>query len=100
MKIDQVRAKEVGIDVSALGAGVRALVDGLNVGDFRLQGEAIDMLVMADPALGLDLDNLGQQPLAYKKADGSPGMTYVADVTHPDRTGACSRFCVLMNCAR
>ena len=65
VKIDRVRAADLGIDVAALGLGVEALVDGAIIGDYRYQGDAIDLLLIRDPELPLTTDVLEQVPLAY-----------------------------------
>ncbi len=40
-----VRTGELGIDNQSLGLAVRSLVDGLVIGDYRLAGESIDLLL-------------------------------------------------------
>lgn len=88
VRIDAVRAAELGIDEDSLGAGVRALVDGLNVGDYRLQGESIDILAVADPTLDLQLDDLAQQPLAYIDGRGETGIVPLSAVANFERADA------------
>jgi HAE1 family hydrophobic/amphiphilic exporter-1 len=88
VRIDRVRAADLGIDVSALGAGVRALVDGLYVGDFRLRGETIDILAIRDPAVAASPEELAQMPLAYHAGDGTMGTVPLSAVATLQRADA------------
>ncbi len=63
-RIDRVRAGELGIDVSGAALGIQALIDGAVVGDYRHDGEAIDLRVMRAPGLRVDRELIAQLPLA------------------------------------
>jgi HAE1 family hydrophobic/amphiphilic exporter-1 len=84
--IDRVQASRLGINVSDLGDGVRALVDGLYVGDYRLVGESIDILAVRDPSIPLTPEKLAQQPLAYANPDGALGTVPLSSVASLQRT--------------
>jgi HAE1 family hydrophobic/amphiphilic exporter-1 len=71
LKIDQVKAKDLGIDVAALGIGVRALVDGAKVGDYRLEGDSIDLLLTRSDSYPLPPDGLAMVPIAVHDSDGT-----------------------------
>lgn len=83
--IDRVRASNLGIDVAGLGAGVRALVDGLYVGDFRLGGESIDILAVRDPKIELSPDAIADMPIAYRREDGRVGIVPLSAVAKLSR---------------
>jgi len=80
VEIDRVRAANLGINVSDLGLGVQALIDGAVVGDYRLGGEAIDILLIRDPSVQLTPDDLGQIPVAYANPDGTRGQTLLSTI--------------------
>ena len=48
---DPIRTGDLGISTRDLGLAVRALVDGLQIGDYRLAGESIDLLITPPPRL-------------------------------------------------
>jgi len=66
---DPVRAGDLGIRTRDLGNAVRALVDGLEIGDYRLEGESIDLLLTRHPDVELTPDALPQTPLAVRVRD-------------------------------
>ena len=66
---DPVRAGDLGIRTQDLGNAVRALVDGLEIGDYRLEGESIDLLLTRHPRSNLTPDLLPQTPLAVRVRD-------------------------------
>ena len=68
--IDQVRAKELGINVEQLARGVRALIDGDIVGDFNYEGDTIDLLVIRDPNIPMTPEDILSAPWAIAAADG------------------------------
>ena len=67
---DPVRTGELGINNQTLGLAVRSLVDGLVIGDFRLAGESIDLLLTRHPDFDLTTDRLAATPLAVQDSDG------------------------------
>ncbi|HOD80795.1 MAG: Multidrug resistance protein MdtC [Planctomycetes bacterium ADurb.Bin126] len=69
--IDQVRAKELGLNVQALSTAVRALIDGAIIGDFNYEGDTIDLLLIRDPKIVLNPDQVEDMPLAVPSSDGS-----------------------------
>jgi len=68
--IDQVKAKDFGVDQTLTGLGVQALVDGALVGDYQLHGESIDLKMVRDPSFKLTPDTLGMVPVAVRDANG------------------------------
>ncbi len=81
VKIDRVRAAAIGVGVAQLGLAVQALVDGVIVGDFRLGGETVDLLISRDPGYPLRPDTLGQVPIAYHDRQGQVGILPLSAVT-------------------
>lgn len=75
IRVDRVRASAVGATTEAVGMAVRAMVDGLNLGDFRLGGESIDLLLIRDPADAVSLETLLQTPLVVP--DRTTGMSQI-----------------------
>ena len=67
---DPARTGELGIDNQSLGLAVRSLIDGLIIGDYRLAGESIDLLLARDPDMDLTPDRLASTPLAVADSDG------------------------------
>jgi len=68
--IDQVQAKELGLNVQSLAVAARAMVDGAMVGDFALDGDNIDLVLIRDPAIEVTPDELSETPLAITDSDG------------------------------
>ncbi|MGB2819674.1 MAG: efflux RND transporter permease subunit [Phycisphaerae bacterium] len=68
--IDQVRAKDLGLNVRALALGVRALVDGAVIGDFNFEGDTIDLVVIRDPNIAMTPEDLENIPIAVAEVDG------------------------------
>lgn len=67
---DPIRTGDLGISTLDLGSAVRALVDGLEIGDYRLRGESIDLLLTRHPDFNLTTDQLDATPLAVRDSDG------------------------------
>lgn len=67
---DPIRAGDLGISVRDLGSAVRALIDGLQIGDYRLKGESIDLLLTRHPDFDMTTDKLAQTPIAVRDSDG------------------------------
>ena len=80
LEIDQVKAKSLNVDANELGSGMRALIDGLEVGDYRFEGDNIDLLLTRDPSYPLTVDTLGQVPLAVVGDDGEPAIVPIAQL--------------------
>ena len=68
--IDQVRAKDLGLDVDQLAIAVRSFVDGAVVGDFNFEGDNIDLVIIRDPTISVTPDQLRDVPLAVKDETG------------------------------
>ncbi len=68
--IDQVRAKELKLNVQSLALAARAMVDGATVGDFNLEGDNIDLVVIRDQDIELTPDQLRDVPLAIADSNG------------------------------
>ena len=67
---DPIRTGDLGISTQDLGLAVRSLVDGLQIGDYRLAGESIDLLLTKHPDFELTTDQLASTPLAVLDSDG------------------------------
>lgn len=83
VKIDFVKASALGIQGGALGGAVQALVDGLTIGDYRMDGDNVDLLLVRHPDLPLEIDTLSMIPIAYTDRNGQAGvvpLSHVADV--------------------
>jgi len=70
---DYVRSSELGINMSNLGVAVAALVDGTVIGDYRYEGDSIDLRLIRHPDVQLTADSLRMMPLAYEDRDGQVG---------------------------
>lgn len=79
IKIDRVRAADLGIDNATLGLGVQALVDGVIIGDYRLGGDSIDLLMTRSPDYPLTRETLAQVPVAVSPLLGG-GTVMLSDV--------------------
>jgi len=88
VEIDQLTANELGINTDSLGQAVRALVDGIVVGDYRLEGETIDIKALRDPAIRFTPDDLRTVPLAYRDRDGRVDTIPLSSVARIYRTDA------------
>ncbi|MEM1446193.1 MAG: efflux RND transporter permease subunit [Planctomycetota bacterium] len=90
LELDRVKATELGLDMTALGNAVAAMVDGVRVGDFRLSGEAIDILARQRTAEGErpEPDQLAQVPLAFRNGAGETGVIPLSAVADIQRTVA------------
>jgi HAE1 family hydrophobic/amphiphilic exporter-1 len=83
VKIDFVKASALGIQAQSLGMAVQGLVDGLTIGDYRMDGDNVDLLLTRHPDLPLDPDTLNMIPVAYQDRAGQTGivpLSHVADV--------------------
>jgi HAE1 family hydrophobic/amphiphilic exporter-1 len=88
IEIDHIAAARNGINTASLGQGVRALVDGITIGDYRVDGEAIDMLVVRDPSFEITPDMIEMMPLSVYEADGQPTTLTLRDVARVRRADA------------
>jgi hydrophobic/amphiphilic exporter-1 (mainly G- bacteria), HAE1 family len=70
VRVNQVRASELGINNTSLGAGVQALVDGLIIGDYRYKGQSIDLKVIRSPERAIDVESLRSIPLVVTDKSG------------------------------
>jgi HAE1 family hydrophobic/amphiphilic exporter-1 len=86
--IDQVKAKDLGIDASSLGLGLAALVDGITIGDFRTGGETIDIVAVRAPSFELTAQTLAEIPLAYADRHGRRGTIPISEVATIEQTNA------------
>jgi len=68
--IDQIRAKQLGLDVQSLAIAARSMIDGAKVGEFNFEGENIDLVIIRDPALPLSPDQWDELPLAVREETG------------------------------
>ncbi|MFH1921217.1 MAG: efflux RND transporter permease subunit [Planctomycetota bacterium] len=80
--IDQVCAKELGMNVDSLALAVRAMVDGAIVGDFNFEGDNIDLVIIRDPRIELTPDGLADVPLAITEEDGRKTILSLGELVH------------------
>lgn len=86
--VDQVRAKELGLNVNALAAAARAMIDGILAGDFNYQGDNIDLILIRDPRIPLSPDELADLPLAVREHDGHRTVLPLGEVVRFVRADA------------
>lgn len=79
---DYVKASELGINMSNLATGVQAMVDGAFVGDFRLEDESVDLLIVRDPNIPLSPETVPNIPLAIVDEMGNHKVIPLSAVTH------------------
>lgn len=87
-RIDRVKAADLGIDVEALGRSVSAMVDGLIIGDYRYQGDSIDIVAKSADGDGYAPEALARLPIAYRTASGEVGTVPLATIASIERTDA------------
>jgi HAE1 family hydrophobic/amphiphilic exporter-1 len=95
IKIDRVKAADLGVDVAGLGRAVNAMVDGVIVGDFRDGGDSIDILAKSRDGLTYTPDELFSLPLAYRTPDGAVGtipLSAIATQTRADSPQSIQRI--------
>ena len=68
--VDQVRAKDLGINVQALAYTARSMLDGIVVGDFDYEGDNIDLSIIRDPDIPLTPDEFETLPVSIRDSDG------------------------------
>ncbi len=73
---DRVRAADVGFSATEIGVAVNALVDGMQVSDYRLQGREIDLVVKGRSELSQHTQDIAQMPIAT----GTGELITVGDV--------------------
>jgi len=66
IRIDRVRAAHVGVNVNDLGIAVQSWVDGLKVGDYRLGGDSIDLLLVRPAWMQLMPEELLNVPISVR----------------------------------
>ena len=86
--IDEVRAKDLQIDTASLGLGTQALIDGAIVGDYRLGGKSIDLLLVRDPKFELTAENIGQIPIAARDKAGNITTVPLSTIARFERADA------------
>ena len=68
--VDQVRAKELGINVQSMAYTARSMLDGIVIGDFDYEGDNIDLSIIRDPDIPLTPDEFETLPVSIKDSDG------------------------------
>ena len=74
IKVDRIMSAALGVDVSKLGLAISALIDGVIVGDYSIEGESIDILLTRHPKFVLTPDTIGMVPVAYQDRTGQNGI--------------------------
>jgi hydrophobic/amphiphilic exporter-1 (mainly G- bacteria), HAE1 family len=80
--VDQVRAKELGLNVQEFAIAARAMIDGAVAGDFSFEGDNIDLVVIRDPRQPLTPDELAQVPLAVSEENGQVVVVPLGELVH------------------
>lgn len=88
VRVDPVRSSHLDISASSIGKAVEALIDGVNVGPYRYQGDSIDIIARRDRELPLTPEDVGDQPIPYHQADGTAGIIPLASVVDVERGDA------------
>ncbi|NLS92279.1 MAG: efflux RND transporter permease subunit [Planctomycetaceae bacterium] len=78
--VDQVRAKELGLNVGDMAITARAMVDGAKVGDFNFDGDNIDLVIVRDPNSPLTPHEMAALPLAVTEEDGRHAIVPLGDL--------------------
>jgi len=86
--IDQVRAKDLGLNVQSLATGVRALIDGAIIGEFNFEGDTVDMVLIRDPRIELNPKDIEDVPLAAIQPDGTTTHVPLSDVVKIEKAEA------------
>ncbi len=86
VQIDQVKAKDLDMDVAAIGRAIQTLVDGSIIGDYRLDGESVDLVLVRRPQDAITPDALDKVPLAVRLADGTVSTVPLSAVARVSRT--------------
>ncbi|MEM9019636.1 MAG: efflux RND transporter permease subunit [Planctomycetota bacterium] len=81
LEIDEVKARNLGIEVDALGRAVSAMVDGLIVGDYRMGGESIDIVAKSQTGFAYSPEQLAALPLVYLTPTGETGTIPLSEVS-------------------
>jgi len=86
--IDEVRAKDLQIDTASMGLGVQALIDGAIIGDYRIAGKSVDLLLVRDPGYDLSADAISQVPIAARDKAGNPMTVPLSTIASFERVDA------------
>jgi len=92
VKIDPVKATDLGLDTTSLGRAVSAFVNGAFVGEFRDNGETIDILAMRSDAdmegaeMAITPESLADLPLAVRTTEGDIRRVQLGQVASFPRT--------------
>ncbi|QDU32999.1 Multidrug resistance protein MdtC [Poriferisphaera corsica] len=90
LSIKRVHAADMGIDVNSVGVAVQSLIDGAVIGDYRLEGDTVDLKLIRAPEVEITLDQIGGVPLAVPSFENPGQMDVVplASVVDVKRTQA------------
>ena len=84
-RIDRVRASDIGLSADRIGLAIQGLVDGAVVGDYRMGGESVDLLIGRHPSVPLGPRTLGSVPIAAPRGGGRPvPLETVVDLERAD----------------
>lgn len=92
IRVDPVRASHLGLTSEQLGRVVEGMVDGVNVGPFRYQGESIDIIARRDINTEMTPEKLLTQPLPFRSANGETGFVPLSSVVNSERGDAPQRI--------
>jgi HAE1 family hydrophobic/amphiphilic exporter-1 len=82
IKPNYVKASELGITMSNLATGMQTMIDGALVGDYRLDEESVDLLIVRDPEIPLSPESIPEIPLAYHDEKGMARVIPLSAVTN------------------
>ena len=90
ISIKRVHAADMGIDVNSVGTAVQSLIDGAVIGDYRLDGDTVDLKLIRAPEVNISLDQIGGVPLAVpsREKPGEMDVVPLASVVEVQRTQA------------
>ncbi|MDD3585618.1 MAG: efflux RND transporter permease subunit [Thermoguttaceae bacterium] len=80
LRINQIKAKELGITTREIATAARAMLDGVDCGDFDFEGDTIDLVVVRNPAIPLAPDQIQELPLAVRDSDGTNKIVPLSEV--------------------
>ncbi|MDR1958242.1 MAG: efflux RND transporter permease subunit [Planctomycetaceae bacterium] len=80
--INQVRSKELGISVQSIAASVRAMIDGIKVGDFNLDGDNIDLMIIRNPDILISPYEVENLPIAVSDTNSRTLTMPLSDLVH------------------
>jgi HAE1 family hydrophobic/amphiphilic exporter-1 len=73
IRTNPARASELGINMADMGLAVSALIDGATLGDYRYEGDTIDLVLIRHPDYVLRPETIGMVPVSFTDRAGNRG---------------------------